>query len=104
LGDPDAVRRILDSAGFADVTFDEVRASVYYGSDVDAAFEFVSGFAMVQETAARLDVGQRGARAGSPPPPVGRAPGGPMASGSTHAPGSWPRAAYDDRTFPHRDD
>jgi len=40
LGDPDAVRRILDSAGFADVTFDEVRASVYYGSDVDAAFEF----------------------------------------------------------------
>jgi hypothetical protein len=59
LGDPDAVRRILDSAGFADVTFDEVRASVYYGSDVDAAFEFVSGFAMVQETAARLDVGQR---------------------------------------------
>ena len=59
LADPDAVRRILDSAGFADVTFDEVRASVYYGSDVDAAFEFVSGFAMVQETAARLDVGQR---------------------------------------------
>jgi SAM-dependent methyltransferase len=59
LGDPDAVRRILDSAGFAGVTFDEVRASVYYGADVDAAFEFVSGFAMVQETAARLDVRQR---------------------------------------------
>lgn len=59
LGDPDAVRRILDSAGFAAPTFDEVRASVYYGSDADAAFEFVSRFAIVQETAARLDVRQR---------------------------------------------
>jgi SAM-dependent methyltransferase len=59
LGDPDAVRRILDSAGFAAPTFDEVRASVYYGSDVDAALEFVSRFAIVQETAARLDVRQR---------------------------------------------
>ena len=59
LGDPDAVRRILDSAGFAALTFDEVRTSVYYGSDADAAFEFVSRFAIVQETAARLDVRQR---------------------------------------------
>jgi SAM-dependent methyltransferase len=59
LGDPDAVRRTLDSAGFAALTFDEVRAPVYYGSDADAAFEFVSQFAVVQETAARLDVGQR---------------------------------------------
>ena len=59
LGDPDAVRRILDSAGFAVPTFDEVRAPVYYGSDADAAFEFVSRFAVVQETAARLDVRQR---------------------------------------------
>jgi SAM-dependent methyltransferase len=59
LGDPDAVRRMLDSAGFTVPTFDEVRASVYYGSDVDAAFEFVSGFAVVQETVERLDVRQR---------------------------------------------
>jgi SAM-dependent methyltransferase len=59
LGDSDAVRRLLDSAGFAAPTFDEVRASVYYGPDVDAAFEFVSGFAIVQETAARLDIRQR---------------------------------------------
>jgi len=59
LGDPAAVRRILDSAGFGAPTFDEVRASVYYGADVDAAFEFVSRFAIVQETAARLEVRQR---------------------------------------------
>jgi SAM-dependent methyltransferase len=59
LGDPDAVRRILDAAGFAAPTFEDVRASVYYGSDVDAAFEFVSRFSTVQELAARLDVTQR---------------------------------------------
>jgi SAM-dependent methyltransferase len=59
LGNPDAVQRILDAAGFAAPTFDDVQASVYYGSDVDAAFEFVSGFASVQQTAARLDVRQR---------------------------------------------
>jgi SAM-dependent methyltransferase len=59
LGDQDTVRRILDSAGFAAATFDDVRASVYYGSDVDAAFEFVSQFAIVQEANARLDVRQR---------------------------------------------
>jgi SAM-dependent methyltransferase len=59
LGDPDAVQRMLDSAGFSTPTFDEVRAAVYYGSDVDAAFEFVSRFAIVQETAARLDIRPR---------------------------------------------
>jgi SAM-dependent methyltransferase len=58
LGDPDAVRRILGSAGFAVPIFDEVCASVYHGSDVDAAFEFISRFAIVQETIAHLDVRQ----------------------------------------------
>ena len=48
----------LDSAGFAALSFDKVRASVYYGSDADAAFEFVSRFAIVQETSPRLDVRQ----------------------------------------------
>lgn len=59
LGDQDAVRSILESAGFGAPSFDEVRESVYYGSDVDAAFEFVSRFAMVEETAARLDGRER---------------------------------------------
>jgi SAM-dependent methyltransferase len=59
LGDPDAVRRILGSAGFAAPTFDDVREAVYYGSDLDTAFEFVAGFAIVRETVARLDAYQR---------------------------------------------
>jgi len=59
LADPDRVRRVLDSAGFAAPTFDEVRATVYYGSDVEAALEFVSRFAIVQDTVARLDVRRR---------------------------------------------
>lgn len=59
LGDPDAVRRILDSAGFAAPTFDDVHEPVYYGPDVHAAFEFVAGFAIVRETVVRLDARQR---------------------------------------------
>lgn len=59
LGEQDFVRDILDSAGFAAPTFDEVHAPVCYGIDVDAAFAFVSGFSTVQDKAARLDGRQR---------------------------------------------
>jgi SAM-dependent methyltransferase len=59
LGNPDAVRRMLDAAGFSAPTFDEVRTRVRYGADVDAACEFVSRFASVQQITARLDAGQR---------------------------------------------
>lgn len=59
LGDRDVARRILDSAGFAAPAFDEVHAPVFYGTDADAAFEFVSGFSTVQEKLARLDTRQR---------------------------------------------
>jgi SAM-dependent methyltransferase len=55
LGEPDTVRRILDSAGYAAPFFDDVHEPVYYGPDVDAALDFVSGFAIVSETVARLD-------------------------------------------------
>lgn len=61
LGDPDVVRGILDAAGFAAPAFDEVDVPVYYGAAVDAAFEFVSQFQFVQETAAALDGRERGA-------------------------------------------
>lgn len=46
-------------AGLGTPAFEEVRARVNYGADVDAAFEFVSRFASVQEMAAYLDVHQR---------------------------------------------
>ncbi|WP_223619050.1 class I SAM-dependent methyltransferase [Lysobacter sp. ESA13C] len=59
LGDQDFVKRILDAAGFAAPMFDEVHEPVFYGTDVDAAFEFVSGFSTVQEKVARLDTGPR---------------------------------------------
>lgn len=59
LGDPDTARRMLESAGFVTPAFDEVHAPVYYGSDADAAFEFVSGFSTVQDQLARLDSSQR---------------------------------------------
>ncbi|MGO1001883.1 class I SAM-dependent methyltransferase [Lysobacter sp. CA196] len=59
LGDRDVVRRILDAAGFAAPMFEEVHAPVFYGMDVDAAFEFVCGFSTVQDNVARLDSRQR---------------------------------------------
>ncbi|ALN83156.1 class I SAM-dependent methyltransferase [Lysobacter antibioticus] len=59
LGAPDFVRRILDAAGFAAPIFEEVHEPVFYGTDVDAAFEFVSGFSTVQEKVARLGTRQR---------------------------------------------
>ncbi|WP_252255871.1 class I SAM-dependent methyltransferase [Lysobacter capsici] len=58
-GDPDAARRILDATGFATATFDEVHAPVFYGRDVEAAFDFVSGFSTVNEKLARLDANER---------------------------------------------
>jgi SAM-dependent methyltransferase len=44
LADPAHVERILDYAGFSKVTFDEVHEPVFYGRDVDAALDFVTGF------------------------------------------------------------
>jgi SAM-dependent methyltransferase len=44
LADPPVVTQILETAGFADVTFTDVCEPVYYGPDVAAAFEWVRGF------------------------------------------------------------
>jgi SAM-dependent methyltransferase len=49
LGDPPAVRRILDAAGFADIAFTDVDEPVYYGPDVAAALDWVRGFADTRE-------------------------------------------------------
>ncbi len=41
LGDPDVARGVLRSAGFGEVTFVEVREQLYYGPDVETAYENV---------------------------------------------------------------
>jgi SAM-dependent methyltransferase len=55
LADPSTVTEILEGAGFADVTFTDVSAPVYYGPDVDEAMDWVRGFACTGEVLKRLD-------------------------------------------------
>ena len=55
LADPSTVTEILEGAGFADVTFTNVSEPVYYGPDVDAAMDWVRGFACTGEVLKRLD-------------------------------------------------
>ena len=55
LGDRNTTARILDSAGFAAPTFTDVHEPVYYGPDVDAALEWVSGFSTVSAALRRSD-------------------------------------------------
>ena len=43
LAEPQVLKGVLDAAGFVDVDLADVREPVYYGRDVDAAYEFVSG-------------------------------------------------------------
>jgi ubiquinone/menaquinone biosynthesis C-methylase UbiE len=59
LGDPRTVEHILHTAGFVDVTFDQVREAVFYGPDTDSAFAFVSQFLLVQETLRTLNSSDR---------------------------------------------
>ena len=55
LADPDTVTRMLDVAGFTDVTFTDVRERVYYGPDVATALEWVRGFACTNKVMSSLD-------------------------------------------------
>jgi SAM-dependent methyltransferase len=55
LADPPAAAEILDGAGFADITFTDVSEPVYYGPDVDAAMDWVRGFAYTREILRQLD-------------------------------------------------
>jgi SAM-dependent methyltransferase len=55
LADPPAVTEILEGAGFADITFTDVSEPVYYGPDVDAAMDWVRGFAYTSEILRQLD-------------------------------------------------
>jgi len=55
LAEPPAVTGILETAGFADVTFTDVHQPVYYGPDVAAALDWVRGFRCTSDMLSRLD-------------------------------------------------
>jgi SAM-dependent methyltransferase len=55
LADPPVVTGILEDAGFADVTFTDVREPMYFGPDVATALEWIRGFACTREALGRLD-------------------------------------------------
>jgi SAM-dependent methyltransferase len=55
LAAPPTVTELLEGAGFADVTFTDVSEPVYYGPDVDAAMDWVRGFACTSEVLKQLD-------------------------------------------------
>jgi SAM-dependent methyltransferase len=57
LADPTGVTSLLEAAGFAGVDFADVREPVYYGRDVAAALDWVSGFACMREGLRRLGPG-----------------------------------------------
>ncbi len=55
LADPPAVTGMLEAAGFADVTFTDVREPMYFGPDVAAALDWVRGYACTSAVLNRLD-------------------------------------------------
>ena len=57
LGEPKMVRRLLAAADFESITLTEVDVPVYYGRDVDAALDFVSSFAEVNQALQRPGAG-----------------------------------------------
>ena len=88
LADPATVRRVLDAAGFTDVTLTDVRRPMYFGQDVADAFGWIGGFASTKEvldrSRSRRAVRSRSnACARRSSRTLGR-----TASGSTRAPGS----------------
>ena len=55
LANPTTVERILDAAGFAQVTFTDVHQPLYHGADVAAALDWVRGFTCTNDMLKRLD-------------------------------------------------
>jgi hypothetical protein len=55
LGDPATAEKIIDTAGFADVTFTDVHEPVCYGRNVAAAIDWVRGFSCSNDMLDRLD-------------------------------------------------
>ena len=56
LADPASTRRILTSAGFAEISFTAVHEPVYYGANSDAAYDAVLRLRHARDLLARLDV------------------------------------------------
>jgi SAM-dependent methyltransferase len=60
LADTDRARRILTEAGFTDVTFSASEQRWYMGSDVDDAYDFVTGLMVIQMMVQDLDDATKG--------------------------------------------
>jgi SAM-dependent methyltransferase len=58
LGDPAAVERLLTSAGFTDVAFEDVHEPISYGPDVPTALALLEGFAAVRQVLEGLDAAE----------------------------------------------
>jgi SAM-dependent methyltransferase len=57
LADAPVTEAILHKAGFSDVGFTEVHEPVYYGPDVDTAYDIVCSFKCTKDVLASLDAG-----------------------------------------------
>ena len=55
LADPTATKGILHSAGFGEPAFTDVHEPVFYGADVDAAMDWVTGFQSIGEALHLMD-------------------------------------------------
>ena len=55
LADPDAVERLLTTAGFAGTTFCEVHEPVYYGASIADALAWIGGFLCTKDLLGRVD-------------------------------------------------
>jgi SAM-dependent methyltransferase len=53
--DPPVVKKLLTSARFVNITFADINEPVYYGPDVAAAHDWVTGFTSVSEVLTRFD-------------------------------------------------
>jgi SAM-dependent methyltransferase len=55
LADRSTIQGVLGAAGFTDITLTDVDEPVFYGRDLDAALEWIRGFASTKQAVDRLD-------------------------------------------------